>query len=146
MTVLHDFNKFWEMMRREKGSQRPPLTEAQRKAKPPVSQPVFLTHPTHRPQGAVRQSRLRGAHQRAAGTESDEMLAFLFAHQMQAEYRYAHRWQAGDVLMWEDIGDHPPRRRRLRAGRAPADQALPGDGHPVQPPALGNPSSSVIPA
>ena len=27
-TVLHDFNKFWEMMRREKGSARPPLTEA----------------------------------------------------------------------------------------------------------------------
>src|SRR5437660_10343053 len=35
-TVLHDFSKFWEMMRREKGSQRPPLTEAQRKSKPPV--------------------------------------------------------------------------------------------------------------
>ena len=31
MTVLHDFNKFWEMMRREKGSKRPPLTDAQRK-------------------------------------------------------------------------------------------------------------------
>ena len=45
MTVLHDFNKFWEMMRREKGSKRPPLTEAQRKAKPPVSHPIFLTHP-----------------------------------------------------------------------------------------------------
>ena len=40
-----DFNKFWEMMRREKGSRRPPLTEAQRKAKPPVSHPIFLTHP-----------------------------------------------------------------------------------------------------
>src|SRR6267143_1411522 len=36
-TVLHDFNKFWEMMRREKGSARPALTEAQRRAKPPVS-------------------------------------------------------------------------------------------------------------
>ena len=44
-TVLHDFNKFWEMMRRDKGSKRPPLTEAQRKAKPPVSHPIFLRHP-----------------------------------------------------------------------------------------------------
>src|SRR3954451_22482421 len=44
-TVLHDFNKFWEMMRREKGSKRPALSEAQRKAKPPVSHPVFLRHP-----------------------------------------------------------------------------------------------------
>src|SRR5438094_4691128 len=45
MTVLHDFNKFWEMMRRDKGSRRPPLSEAQKKAKPPVSHPIFLTHP-----------------------------------------------------------------------------------------------------
>jgi taurine dioxygenase len=44
-TVLHDFNKFWDKMRFEKGSKRPPLTEVQRKAKPPVSHPVFLTHP-----------------------------------------------------------------------------------------------------
>src|SRR5205814_2813259 len=41
MTVLHDFNKFWEMMR-GRGSPRPPLTEAQKKAKPPVSHPIFL--------------------------------------------------------------------------------------------------------
>src|SRR4051812_11448541 len=45
MTVLHDFEKFWEMMRQEKGSKRPPLTEEQRKAKPPVSHPIFLRHP-----------------------------------------------------------------------------------------------------
>jgi len=37
MTVLHDFNKFWENMRKQPGCTRPPLTEAQRKAKPPVS-------------------------------------------------------------------------------------------------------------
>src|SRR4051812_12960315 len=44
-TCLHDFEKFWEMMRQEKGSKRPPLTEEQRKAKPPVSHPIFLRHP-----------------------------------------------------------------------------------------------------
>jgi taurine dioxygenase len=120
MTALHDFNKFWEMMRREKGSQRPPLTEAQRKAKPPVSQPVFLTHPiTGRkvlyanPGYAVRINEL-------PEQESDEVLAFLFAHQVKPEYRYKFRWRAGDVLMWEDIGtihnavaDYRPDEHRL---------------------------------
>jgi len=120
MTVLHDFNKFWEMMRREKGSKRPPLTEAQRKAKPPVSQPVFLTHPiTGRkvlyanPGYAVRINEL-------PEKESDEVLALLFAHQVKPEYRYRFRWQAGDVLMWEDIGtihnavaDYGPDEHRL---------------------------------
>jgi taurine dioxygenase len=120
MTVLHDFNKFWEMMRREKGSKRPPLTEAQRTAKPPVSQPIFLTHPlTGRkvlyanPGYSVRINEL-------PEPESGEVLEFLFAHQLKPEYRYTSHWQAGDVLMWEDIGtvhravaDYGPDEHRL---------------------------------
>jgi len=120
MTVLHDFNKFWEMMRREKGSRRPPLTEAQKKAKPPVSHPVFLTHPiTGRkvlyanPGYSIRINEL-------PRKESDEILEFLFEHQLKAEYRYAFHWQEGDVLMWEDIGtihnavaDYGPDEHRL---------------------------------
>ena len=120
MTVLHDFNKFWEMMRREKGSKRPPLTEAQRKAKPPVSQPIFLTHPlTGRkvlyanPGYSMRINEL-------PEKESGEVLEFLFAHQLKPEYRYTSHWQAGDVLMWEDIGtihsavaDYGPDEHRL---------------------------------
>lgn len=119
-TVLHDFNKFWEMMRRERGSKRPPLTAAQRKAKPPVSQPIFLTHPlTGRsvlyanPGYSVRINEL-------PEKESDEVLAFLFEHQLKPEYRYTSRWEEGDVLMWEDIGtihravaDYGPDEHRL---------------------------------
>ncbi len=103
-TVLHDFNKFWEMMRREKGSKRPPLTEAQRRAKPPVSHPIFLTHPlTGRrvlyanPGYSMRINEL-------PERESDEILAFLFEHQTKPEYRYAHVWEEGDLMLWEDIG------------------------------------------
>jgi taurine dioxygenase len=119
-TVLHDFEKFWEMMRQEKGSRRPPLTEAQRKAKPPVSHPVFLIHPlTGRkvlyanPGYAMRINEL-------PDRESEEMLRFLFEHQVKPEYRYTFRWQEGDVLIWEDIGtihqavaDYGPHEHRL---------------------------------
>src|SRR6266850_1676326 len=87
-TVLHDFNKFWEMMRQEKGSKRPPLTEAQRKAKPPVSHPAVLTHPlTGRkvlyanPGYSVRINEL-------PEKESDQMLEFLFEHQLKRKYIY----------------------------------------------------------
>ena len=120
MTVLHDFNKFWEMMRREKGSTRPPLTEAQKKAKPPVSHPIFLTHPITKrkvlyanPGYAVRINEL-------PENESERTLAFLFEHQLRSEYRYAFQWEEGDVLMWEDIGtihnavaDYGPQEHRL---------------------------------
>jgi len=119
MTVLHDFNKFWEMMRK-RGSPRPPLTEAQKKAKPPVSHPIFLTHPITRrkvlyanPGYSVRINEL-------PQKQSEEMLEFLFEHQLRPEYRYAFHWQEGDVLMWEDIGtihnavaDYGPDEHRL---------------------------------
>jgi len=103
-TVLHDFEKFWEMMRREKGSRRPPLTDAQRKSKPPVSHPIFLEHPITKkkvlyanPGYSIRINEL-------PQQESDGILAFLFEHQTKPEYLYTSEWQERDVLVWEDIG------------------------------------------
>ena len=52
--------------------------------------------------------------------ESDEILAFLFEHQTQPKYRYAHQWRERDVLVWEDFGtihnaipDYLPHEHRL---------------------------------
>src|SRR5262245_6407501 len=45
MTATHDFNKFWENMRLRPGSTRGPMTEEQRRRRPPSVHPVFLTHP-----------------------------------------------------------------------------------------------------
>ncbi len=104
MTVLHDFNKFWENMRKQPGCTRPPLTEAQLKTKPPVSHPIFLTHPITgekvlyaNPGYAMRINEL-------PEKESDEILNFLFEHQLQPQFRYRHLWTAGDVLMWDNMG------------------------------------------
>lgn len=104
MTVTHDFAKFWDKMRNEKGSNRPPLTDAQRKAKPPVSHPIFLKHPITgknvlyaNPGYSMRINEL-------PEPESDRILAFLSEHQLQAKYQYRHRWSVGDVLMWDNMG------------------------------------------
>ena len=35
--------------------------------------------------------------------ESDELLDFLFRHQLRPEFQYAHRWNEGDVLMWDNL-------------------------------------------
>src|ERR1700710_2808286 len=82
MTVTHDFEKFWEHMRRDKASGRPAMTDEQRKRRPPVVHPLFLTHPiTGRkvlycnPGYAMRINELSQA-------DSDEMLDFLFRHQL----------------------------------------------------------------
>jgi len=104
LTATHDFDKFWSMMVKRPGSKRAPLSEAQRKARPPVTHPVVLTHPISgrkvlyaNPGYTVKINELRPA-------ESDGLLDYLFAHQLQPQYRYVHRWQEGDVLMWENFG------------------------------------------
>lgn len=120
MTVLHDFSKFWDMMRREKGSQRPPLTEAQRAAKPPVSHPIFLTHPITEKKVLYANPGYSMRINELPLQESDRILAFLFEHQLQSKYRYRHRWSEGDVLMWDNMGtihnavaDYASEERRL---------------------------------
>ena len=102
-TVLHDFNKFWEMMRREKGSARPALTEAQRAAKPPVSHPIFLTHPITGRRALYANPGYSMRINELAEKESDEILEFLFEHQTKPEFKFAARWQVGDVLMWDNM-------------------------------------------
>jgi taurine dioxygenase len=120
MTVLHDFNKFWEMMRREKGSKRPPLTEAQRKTKPPVSHPIFLEHPITRRKVLYANPGYSMRINELPEKESDGILEFLFKHQLKPEYRYRHQWSEGDLLMWENFGtihnaiaDYGPDEHRL---------------------------------
>ena len=45
MTATHNIEKFWEHMRQNHNSPRPPMTDEQRRRRPPVVHPVFLTHP-----------------------------------------------------------------------------------------------------
>lgn len=120
MTATHDFNKFWEEMRRRPGSTRPPLTSEQRAKRPPATHPVFMTHPISgrqvlycNPGYVIRINELSEA-------ESDRVLEHLFAHQLQPEYQYAHHWTEGDVLMWDHLGtlhnaipDYGPDEHRL---------------------------------
>jgi taurine dioxygenase len=101
-TATHDFAKFWDMMRDRPGSQRAPLTPEQRAKKPPVSQPIFRTHPiTGRtilycnPGYAMHIDGMDAA-------ESADLLQVLFAQR--EKYFHAHHWAEGDVLMWDNIG------------------------------------------
>ncbi|MDE2008398.1 MAG: TauD/TfdA family dioxygenase [Rhodospirillales bacterium] len=102
-TVTHDFNQYWENARRH-GADRPPLTDAQRRARPPVVHPLFLTHPlTGRkvlycnPGYAARINEL-------PEDESAETLSFLFAHQTREEFRWTHTWSENDLLVWDHLG------------------------------------------
>jgi taurine dioxygenase len=103
LRAVHDFAKFWNMMLAKPGTDRLPLSEAQRALRPPVPQRIVRTHPVTgrkvlycNPGYATRIEGLKPA-------ESDELLEMLFAHQAQRKYFHAHSWHEGDVLMWDDI-------------------------------------------
>jgi len=103
-TVTHNFEKFWEHMRRDKASTRPPMTDEQRRRRPPVQHPLFLTHPITGKKvlycNPGYATRINGMAER----ESEDLLAFLFAHQLQPQFRYTHAWTENDVLVWDHLG------------------------------------------
>jgi taurine dioxygenase len=103
-TVTHTFEKFWEHMRQNKNSGRPPLTEEQRRRRPPVVHQLFLTHPLTgkkvlycNPGYSIRINELPEA-------ESGSMLQYLYDHQLQERFRYTHHWTENDLLVWDHIG------------------------------------------
>jgi taurine dioxygenase len=135
LTATHDFAKFWEMMRARggTGTSRAPLTEEQRRRKPPVSHPMVLTHPLSgrkllyaNPGYTVRIDGMPVA-------ESDTILEYVFAHQVQAKYRFAHQWCERDVLVWDNlrtihnaVPDYgPDEHRYIRRSQAMATRLFP---------------------
>jgi taurine dioxygenase len=103
-TATHDFEKFWENMRRNHASERPPMTDEQRRRRPPVVHPLFLTHPITgckvlyaNPGYTVRINEL-------PERESDEMLQYLFDFQLEPRFRYTHTWTENDLLVWDHLG------------------------------------------
>lgn len=103
VNAVHDFCTFWEGMLKRPGSKRPPLTEEQKRLRPPVEHPIFMKHPIT---GRYALYCNPGFATRIVGMEkgeSDEMLRFLFEHQTKEKYFYAHKWAVGDVLIWDNI-------------------------------------------
>lgn len=99
---------------------RPDLSAQQVAEVPPVIHPVVRTHPESR-----RQALFVNEHftTRIAGVPDDEgesLLAELFAHSTQLAFVYRHRWQAHDLVFWDNrsvqhlaAGCPPDQRRKL---------------------------------
>src|SRR5262249_41988728 len=79
-TATHDFAKFWDMRRARPASQRAALTAEQRARKPPVSQPIFRTHPITGRTVLYCNPGYAICVDGMAEAESAELLAFLFRH------------------------------------------------------------------
>jgi taurine dioxygenase len=119
MTATHDVQNYWDRAR-EMGSSRPPFSAEHRVAKPLVAHPLVMAHPVTgnkflycNPGFTVRVNDV-------SANESDELLNFLFEHQLQPKYRCLFDWTVGDVLIWDNLGtqhrataDYGPHEHRL---------------------------------
>ena len=89
----------WESSRLASGSR--PASEDEKRERPPVSHPLVRTHPDT---GAktlylgLHASHIEGL----PVTEGKALLAELLAHATQPEFVYGHRWQSGDLVIWDN--------------------------------------------
>lgn len=81
--------------------------------------PVVRIHPVTKRKSLYVNRLMTARIEGIAEDESAELLEFLFTHQEKPEFVYAHKWKAGDVLIWDNRcalharTDFDPTQRRL---------------------------------
>ena len=89
----------WEASRLKSGSS--PATPAQIHERPPVDHPVVRTHPVRGTKSLYlgnHSSHIVGMPEQ----DGRKLLADLEAHATSPAFVYAHRWQQGDLVMWDN--------------------------------------------
>jgi taurine dioxygenase len=88
--------------RRVADSPRPKLTPQQLAETPDIAHPIVRTHPhTGRKSLYVTAGECIGI-QGLPQDEAVDLIAELDAHCVRPEFLYRHKWQAGDLLMWDN--------------------------------------------
>ncbi len=119
---IQQYHRRQEMKRqqRAKDHARPELTAEQKAKTPDITQPVVRTHPvTGRKCIYVNETYTFGI-EGMSEEEAQPLLKLLCDHVTRPEHIYAHKWQAGDVIIWDNcstqhkaIGDYALPQRRL---------------------------------
>jgi alpha-ketoglutarate-dependent taurine dioxygenase len=89
----------WEQSRLNSGSR--PASDEEKLAAPPVAHPLVRTHPD-----TGRKGLYLGNHtSHIEGMDIDEgraLLSQLLEHATQPQFVYRHKWQAGDIVIWDN--------------------------------------------
>ncbi len=100
-TFVDGLNAIHDIANSKQNQGRPDLAEA-RKHTPPVVHPIVRVHSRTGRKALYVSEMSTSKIVELAQEESDAMLKFLFEHTVKHEYTYRHRWQVGDLLMWDN--------------------------------------------
>jgi taurine dioxygenase len=98
------------------GKKRPPLTEEQKKKTPEIEHPAVRTHPYTGKKCLFVNEAYTTKIVGMSDEESKALLAELYTHLIRPEFIYAHKWEVGDLLFWDNCATQH---------RAIVDYALP---------------------
>jgi len=87
---------------RQRSPWRPKLSEAQVAEVAPVEHPVVRTHPETGRKALFVSEHFTTCIVGLPDDESRDLLAQLFAHSVLPEHLYRHRWQAHDMVFWDN--------------------------------------------
>jgi taurine dioxygenase len=101
LTAVHDVARIAEMRWQNGGADGDQVADALR-ARKYASHPVVLVHPANeRPALNVSPTYTRFI-EGLPMSESKAILDYLFLHMQKPEHEYRHRWELGDLLIWDN--------------------------------------------
>ncbi|HEY4165026.1 MAG TPA: taurine dioxygenase [Dongiaceae bacterium] len=131
LTARHDFTRSFRVSKYYGPDNDPEKWERARKNNPPVSHPVVRTHPETGEKGLFVNRGFTEEIEGLSHLESDALLELLFRHIEQPQFGYRHRWQAGDVLFWDNritshmvVADYWPQHRRMHRATILGDRPV----------------------
>lgn len=126
LRTINSYRRYAERRAREEAASKPETTgqkarDANQNAHPDIIHPLVRTHPIT---GRKCLYIADGTTVEIVGwtqAESDALINELLAHMIRPEFVYRHRWQVGDVVIWDNcssihqaVGDYAlPQRRRM---------------------------------
>lgn len=100
--AVHSFSEYYEELRHRDPTQ-PVLTDSRRAAFPDVTHPLVRRDPASGRRALYINPGYATRIVELPEDEGRDLLEFLFTHSRRDDLVYAHRWHAGDLLMWNNL-------------------------------------------
>ncbi len=103
LRAVHRFGDIYAKVAAQRGAAAPLSTEQKSKT-PDVVHPIVIRHPFSGRLGLFVNEGFTVSIVGMPAAESEALLAELYAHSKRPEFIYRHRWQLGDLIMWDNWG------------------------------------------